>query len=370
MWVAEAKSPKKAKSDARADERKPNETAAEFDRLGKAAYKQKKWDDAIAGFEGAYAADPLPRFLFNLARCHEKKGDLGHAARYFERYLKAAPTAEDRKRVKVLAEMLKLKLAKTHRKVTVTSEPDGAYVRVRLEGDQGTVEGATPFSEWLPFGAHVLEVRKKGFDDVEEKLLVQPKMVTEIAVRLGGHVVAAPPPESPPPVETAVLAGAVEGTKALPAAEEPVEPPPGELAEPAEPEAAAAAAPPAPAEVSETTEVGWLPMATVGLGVVLLGSGGVFGLLADGEMEERDSLAAEARTMTHDIRYSAYSEHHEAARSRALVANVLLGAGALAVASGVVLLLAGGDEEEPAVAVWPAGAPGGIGLAGAWSVGP
>ncbi len=314
--------------------------AAALDALGKAAYRRKQYDDAIAAFEAAWEADPQPRFLFNLARSHEKRGDLARASHHFERYLRAEPGAEDRRKVKALAKMLRVKLKKAFGRVLVTSEPDGAFVRVRLEGGGETVEGATPFSEWLPFGHHELTVSKDGYEPFTRAMVVQPKASTEVAVELARSVAEPAPP--PAPEEPGDGWGSDEESETVP----PPPPPP---------------APPSP----EAAGVGWVTWATLGAAAGLLGGGAALGLLARQEEEARDGLLADAQTRPNDVRYVDYEARDEAARSRALVANVLLGVGAAAAVAGGVLLFAGGDG---AAAPWPV--PGGGGLSVVWRGGP
>ena len=92
--------------------RAPKDGAAQLDALAKRAYRDGNFADALAAFEGAYEADPLPRFLYNLGRCHQKLGDMARASHFFERYLDTAGKAKDRKEVKALATMLRIKLRK------------------------------------------------------------------------------------------------------------------------------------------------------------------------------------------------------------------------------------------------------------------
>ena len=108
------------------------------------------------------------------------------------------------------------------------------------------VEGATPLVEWLPFGAHRIEARKKGYVEVGEGLLVQPKMVAEIDLVL---------PEAPGPAAPALAAAA--------AAPEPVVAPGAETA-----------GPPPQREAAGSDGLHWLPLATLGLGAALLAGGG------------------------------------------------------------------------------------------------
>ena len=60
---AQARRKRKGKpAPAAASEREPNEAAAPLYAMGKRAYREKRWDDAIAAFEEAWEADPLPKF--------------------------------------------------------------------------------------------------------------------------------------------------------------------------------------------------------------------------------------------------------------------------------------------------------------------
>ena len=87
--------------------------ASKLDTMGKKAYKSREWDDAIAAFEAAYEADPLPRFPYNLARCYEKKDAYGEAIEHLNRYLQAAPDAEDKGETVARIKLLEVKLKKS-----------------------------------------------------------------------------------------------------------------------------------------------------------------------------------------------------------------------------------------------------------------
>ena len=82
-------------------------------------------------------------------------------------------------------------------------------------------------------------------------------------------------------------------------------------------------------------------------------------LLAWQDATSRDELVEES--LTADVRLSQVHEQDDAARSKALVANVLLGTGALAVGIGA-LLLATADDDPAATAVGLAPARGGWAL--------
>ena len=353
-----------AKGDGKGDataEREPDETAAEFDRLGKAAYKQQKWDDAIAAFEGAYAADPLPRFLYNLGRCHEKKGDLARASHYFERYLTEAPDAKDHRKVEALAKMLRIRLAKSSSKLVVTTDAPKALVQVFVGGEP--LQGASPFSYWVPFGKYRVVVEKDGFETWKGTVVVTPNETAQLAVKLSA-VEGEEPAEAAPALEATAPAGEVAGP-AEPVASEVAPSEPEVAAGPPAPELQPADAPePAPAVLEDAPEGGapaWLAPAALGLGGSLLAGGAVFGWLSSDAEAERD--AALEDSWERGIAYSTFREHDDAARSRALVANVLYGLGAVAAISGAVMWwTTDGEPTESAGGLKVAPTPGGATL--------
>lgn len=63
---------------------------------GAAAFEAGDFETAKTWFERAYAADPAPILVYNLARAHEEMGQAEAATRYFRAYLEAAPDATDR----------------------------------------------------------------------------------------------------------------------------------------------------------------------------------------------------------------------------------------------------------------------------------
>ena len=64
--------PKKAKAAAK-KAKKAKKRAKRMEKVGKVAYKKGRYDAAVIAFKAAYQALPKPKFLYNLARCHEKR---------------------------------------------------------------------------------------------------------------------------------------------------------------------------------------------------------------------------------------------------------------------------------------------------------
>ena len=61
---------------------------------GVTAFGQKKYAEAAAKFEKAFALIPHRDLLFNIARCHEQLEDFKTAVQYYERYLATTPVDE------------------------------------------------------------------------------------------------------------------------------------------------------------------------------------------------------------------------------------------------------------------------------------
>jgi len=67
-----------------------------------------KFADALADYQSAYEAKPLPGFLFNIAQCYRNMGNFERARFFFRRYLTLDPRAPNRRRVdELIAEMSK-----------------------------------------------------------------------------------------------------------------------------------------------------------------------------------------------------------------------------------------------------------------------
>jgi len=321
--VAEAKRKKPAKAgthrsrtaETRPDGREPNAVAAELDALAKAAYRKGQFEDAIVAFAEAYEADPLPRFLFNLARSYEKNGDLGPASHYFERYLKVSPEARDRQRVQALARVLRAKLRRDFGLVEVVTEPPGGLVVVMVKDT--AVEGVSPYKEWLPFGERELTVSMEGHERFETVIVVRPDVITRVEAKLTPRDGLKPGRQ---PTTRAASHAAVDASASLPT---------GEASEDA-PEGGS-----------------WAAVASFCVAGALLGGAGVFSLLTQSAVEERDQLLQDS--LEERVTLAQVREQDDRVGTHALLANVLLGAGAVAATTGAILLLAGGTEEAGGV---------------------
>lgn len=63
---------------------------------GQKLYDEAKHEQALAAFEEAYAAYPVPDLHYNIGLCHERLGRTRQAIAAFEAYIAGAPDAPDR----------------------------------------------------------------------------------------------------------------------------------------------------------------------------------------------------------------------------------------------------------------------------------
>lgn len=305
--------------DARADKKalkKARKRAKRYEKKAKKAYAKGRWDDAIVAFELAHQAQPKPSYLFNIGRCHEQKGDLFRAMGYVQAYVDTVEDEGEREDAAETYAILRGKLLKTRGELSLASEPSGAVVL--LEGGEGKRrQGTTPFLAWLEAGPWSVRVSLDGYEDAADRVVVAVGASAERRFEL----------ERPKP-------------KPKPKPSEPVAKAPT-----ARPEAVEQ---PAPASEGGSGLAGWLALASGG---ALLAGGAAFGVLS--------SQAAADVARYHDEPGSAWrseaADAIDAANDRALAANVLLGAGALAASAGLVLLLLGDEPGETSVVPAPGG---------------
>lgn len=332
-----------------AGSRKPNAMAAKLDEMGKKAYKEQQWDDAVAAFEAAYEADPLPRFLYNLGRIYEKRESYAQAIRHLERYLESSGEIDDREDTTARIMLIEIKLKKSRSLVEIDTEPSGALVQ--LQGAKGEFEQQAPMRDWLPFGEYAMTLSLEGYESFSKKVVVQPKTQFSLTVPLE----EAEPfrPTSPTLVEVGpATEESPESAEGAPDEASPTEQPTAE---------ASAQTEPAEAAPQEGSSSGFrlAPWATMALGGLLLATGGVYGSLASASVVERDNLLAEGRrgdgegtVLLADIRAK-----DDEAKSQAGIATATFVLGAAALAGGAGLLFFGGDAVGSGPGWWIAAEP-------------
>ena len=221
--------------------------------MGRRAFREHRYPDAIDAFQAAYLMKPDARFLYNLGRSHEKAGDLARSIEYLTEYLTQEIGAKDR------------------------ADAEAVLAVVRVRWGRANANEALPLPERDP---------------------------------------------KPPPVEAPDLM---------------VDDGPEPRSVDRTPESG-----PAPYKYTgDPLGVGWPSVIAFGAGAALLAGGVTFGVLSSGAQRRRDDLKGAG-----PVPAARFVEEDSAAHTRALVSNVLLGAGAAAVAAGLVSALLDGDDAD------------------------
>ena len=99
----------------------PAEGAAETDqkaaardafKAAHAAYKEKRYQEALDGFQAAYEADPRPEMLYNIGLCQQKLDQLEAARDTFRRFVEEKPDSKSRPRVEKKIQEIEAELAR------------------------------------------------------------------------------------------------------------------------------------------------------------------------------------------------------------------------------------------------------------------
>lgn len=126
---------------------------------GQAADRKKDWPTAIQHYVRANDLAPHPNAMFNIASDYDKLGNLRQAAVWYQRYIEAAPDAQDRdKIIKLLRE-----LAVRPATLTVRTIPAGARISV-----DGEPRGVTPYTGKINGGRHRITFEHEGRTEQRE----------------------------------------------------------------------------------------------------------------------------------------------------------------------------------------------------------
>lgn len=244
---------------------------------GEEAYRLGDYDAATSLWERAYEQDPRPGLLYNLGQAHERAGRLVEAIDAFERFL-ASPTEDPTGRADVGARLTQLRARLARTAIIVRTDVEGAVVLVDGE-DRARTPRRDPLTV-APGERHVV-VRYAGHRDFELR----------VHVPAGGQITIEPQFEA-----SEAEAGGAEASGAIgPAAGEGTGP-----------------------------SLSVAPWFLIGGGAAVAIVGGVFGGLASSE--------ADAARYRDDA-------HADAARSYALVSDVMLPVGAAVAVGGLAWLV-------------------------------
>lgn len=291
----------------------PREQAGAFAASAEVLASEGKFDAAAALFQRAYELDPEPVLLYNIARMHDRKGDIPAAQAGYERYLaeETDPEGLNRGRAR-LAEVLD----RLPGSIEVRVDPADAVVEVDGKRAAGPVS-ATP-------GTHSFVVSREGYRPHAATLEVKPGQ----AVALEVNLVALPAADPVVPAPAPVAAPLVVAKKVRPA--------------------------------SRITPWQWV---AIGGGAACVVVGGVMTKLA---MDDRGRVESATRVdgIVTGMSQVAADDLVKKARTKDAASWALYGVGGAAIVTGVVLAIVDATRgREPAVpAVGVGVVPGGLSL--------
>lgn len=141
-----------------------------------AAEEREDWRTAIDEYLTAYDLAPHHDVLFNVAKIHERLGDLRQAATFYGRYLQEAGDPPDRARVERTIDTLRRRPSV----VTIESAPAGALIIV-----DGERQGRAPLELKLPGGPHQI-VAEHGGATTTRMLTVEYAEPARVVLAVGG----------------------------------------------------------------------------------------------------------------------------------------------------------------------------------------
>lgn len=251
---------------------------------GEKLYSQGEYGAAIWNFRRADRQLATPEVIYDLAKCHEKLGDVAFAIYYYRLYLKRSPAATDA-------------LDVAERVGTALAQAEG--------NGRGFLEVEVP-------GAHTLVVAGQQFPEGPIALFLPP----------GDYEVTGVFPEGAKRVVAQLRTG-----KTTTLSFEPLSPP-LVSATPGAPQEAVAvrkAGGPGPSALRVSSYV------VFGLGLAAVGVGTALGVLSAGEASQLQN----DKTLT----FTQAQALANSANGKGLIANVLWGVGGAAVAGGVVMFI-------------------------------
>ena len=122
---------------------------------GSAYFEESRYDDAIRAFLESYRLSNRPQLLYNIAKCHDRKGDLARAVDYYRAYLAADPGALDRAVIEGAMERAEGQIGR----LTILDVPDGAELFV-----DGVAVGTAPLPDAVRVTAGLREVEARPAD--------------------------------------------------------------------------------------------------------------------------------------------------------------------------------------------------------------
>lgn len=267
----------------------PGETeAARFKVLfekGEALYQAGEFGAAIWNFKEADRQRVTPEVAYDLAKCHEKIGDVAYTLYYYRLYMRRAPKAPD--------------------VLDVAEKVGDGLAKAELEG-RGFLELDAP-------RADAVTVNGKRYPEPPVAVLLPP----------GDYEVEAEFPTGKRTMQVSIMAGRTASVTF-----EPVQPPVLAMEQALSAEAIARGADRAEAPKPSGLRIG--SYVTIGVSVAALGAG-----IALGVMSATNAAKSKDRTLT----LKEAKGYAQTADSQAIGANILYGAAGVAAAGAVVMFI-------------------------------
>jgi len=129
------------------------------------------YQKALDLFTQAYSTFPKARYVFAIANCFEKLGNLPRALDSYEMFTQYEPTPEVLTRVEAETRKLKELLALEYGEVFIFSSPTGAQIIIDEISKQNVYQ--TPTRRWLKEGDHSIFFKKDKCAPREMRLTVK-----------------------------------------------------------------------------------------------------------------------------------------------------------------------------------------------------
>jgi tetratricopeptide (TPR) repeat protein len=331
------------------------ERTSEHEARGKAAYAEGDYGTCVKEFQKALIELESERYVYNIAKCSEKGGDLPTAIAHYRRYLAMAPAATDREDVELVLRVLEEKDREDRgvRVVRVTCEPPA-----RVRWGAGDVDlGVTPLEAELPLGDVLLRFDAPGhvptlvdafIEDIPLPISAKLEPLATLRLAPGAEAAAVVVDGAPAQVEdgaVAVLPGVREVTVELPGEprwSQTLSLGPGEEAG-----VGPILGAPGAEDVGGAALSTW-GYATGGVGLAVLGAAIGLGVVAQDRADDANALPLADHTRADHRKLASESEDF------ALLANIGFGVGGAALAAGIALLVVDAVQgDEGAVTVAP-----------------
>lgn len=147
------------------------ETAEQHSAAARQLFDAGKYPEALDLYVKAYTTYPDAKYVFGIASCHVRLGNLPRALDAYEEYTQYDPTPDILKRVETETRKIKDMLAREYAEVFIFSSPPGAQIIIGDFSKQNVY--TTPKRRWLKDGEHSIFFKKDKHLPREMKLNVK-----------------------------------------------------------------------------------------------------------------------------------------------------------------------------------------------------